>query len=171
MHHSPGWTRWFGLGALLGVLLSAACGWLTVWESGRGVATVAVVTAFLGVVALVLCVPLVVALVARPPTVTVDAAGLVAVPDRSRSFTIPWDSVRSVGTASRDGRGVLYVVDVDPACWDLLGSRWFGEGERHWLPEPCDKIAVRPARMDVAEALRFTRKLAPSSVPVDTLDP
>lgn len=170
MHHSPEWTRWFGLGAVLGLLISCVCGWLTVWESGRGIAAVAVVTAFLGIVALVLCVPFVVALAARPPMLTVDAAGLAAAPDRSRSFDIPWDAVRSVGTASKGGRRALYVVHVDPACWDLLGTRWFGEGERHWLPDVRDKIAVRPAGMDVAEALRVTRKLAPPAVPVDTLD-
>ncbi|MBO0827566.1 MAG: hypothetical protein J2P24_07270 [Streptosporangiales bacterium] len=170
VHHSPGWTRWFGLVAVLGLLISVACGWLTVWASGRGMGTAAVVAAFVGVVALVLCVPFVVAVAATPPALRITADGLRAAPDRNRGFDIPWSSVRSVGTASRDGRRALYVVHVDPAYWDRAGTRWFGEGERHWLPDVRDKIAVRPAGMDLAEALRVTRKLAPSSVPVDTLE-
>lgn len=170
VHHSPECTRWFGLGALLGPLISVVCGWLTVWESDRGVVAAAVVTAFVGVVALVLCVPFVVAVAAAPPALRVTAEGLRATPDRTRGFDIPWSSVRSVCLASRGGGRALYVVHVDPAYWDQAGTRWFGEGERHWLPDVCDKIAVRPAGMDPAEALRVTRKLAPASVPVDTLD-
>jgi hypothetical protein len=171
VHHSPEWTRRFGVLAVLGVLVSAGCVWLTFWGGRHGVGSAAVVSAFLGTVALVLCVPFVVALAARPPTLRVDAAGLVATPDRARTFEIPWASVRSVGAASSDGRRVLYVVHVDTGFWDRLGTRWFGEGERrHWLPDLRDKITVRPAGIDMAEALRVTRKLAPASVPVDTLE-
>lgn len=171
VHHSPEWTRWFCVVALFGLLVSAGCGWLTVWGSRHGLGVAVVLTAFVGIVALVLCVPLVVALVARPPMLRIDAAGVAAAPDRARSFDIPWGSVRSVGRASKDGRRVLYVLHVDTGYWDGIGTRWFGEGERRrWLADLRDKITVRPAGMDVAEALRITRKLAPPSVPVDTLE-
>lgn len=170
VHHSPEWTRRFGVVAILGALIFAGCTWLTVWSGRHDMATMGVITAFVGVVALVLCVPFVVALVARPPTLRIDAVGITAAPDGARSFEIPWSSVRSVGPASKDGRRVLYVVHVDTEYWDRLGARWFGECERHWLPDLRDKITVRPAGTDVAEALRVTRKLAPSTIPVDTLE-